>query len=281
MNKPMVFLRRIAHDARVFMPLLSTDPVEFYHRLAMSVANRREALQQAPDYETQSWEQAIDQLGTRLGVSAGDILSEAALTDIERAVRQAIAELPIDAPFALKQNADFTLARMHYLACRALKPQIVVETGVAYGVSSAFILKALAVNEKGTLHSVDLPPSIRDDAGQYIGYLIPAGLRARWHLHRGRSKQVLPRLLPQLGQIDLFVHDSLHAFKNMLWEFRVVGPYMSPRAMLIADDIDGNQAFSDWVAEANPAFWGAIRQVDKQSIFGIGLLVRDGDPANG
>lgn len=44
-----------------------------------------------------------------------------------------------------------------YLLIRAIKPAIVVETGVAAGISSSHILKALCDNGSGFLHSVDLP----------------------------------------------------------------------------------------------------------------------------
>jgi predicted O-methyltransferase YrrM len=45
------------------------------------------------------------------------------------------------------------------LPCAAwMSPNIVLETGAAYGVTSAFIVQALEVNRKGTLISVDLPP---------------------------------------------------------------------------------------------------------------------------
>src|SRR5688500_12760767 len=44
-----------------------------------------------------------------------------------------------------------------YVIVRAAKPKVVVETGVASGISSAHILLALAANESGTLHSIDFP----------------------------------------------------------------------------------------------------------------------------
>jgi len=43
-----------------------------------------------------------------------------------------------------------------YAMVRALKPEVVVETGVANGVSSSFILKALDRNSRGRLYSIDL-----------------------------------------------------------------------------------------------------------------------------
>lgn len=39
---------------------------------------------------------------------------------------------------------------------RILRPTVVIETGVANGISSAFILKALDKNNEGMLYSIDL-----------------------------------------------------------------------------------------------------------------------------
>jgi len=44
-----------------------------------------------------------------------------------------------------------------YVIIRAVKPEIVIETGVASGKSSSLILLALEHNAKGKLFSVDLP----------------------------------------------------------------------------------------------------------------------------
>jgi len=44
-----------------------------------------------------------------------------------------------------------------YAICRKLKPHVVIETGVHYGASSAFILQALYDNNFGHLYSIDLP----------------------------------------------------------------------------------------------------------------------------
>src|SRR5947207_15097922 len=44
-----------------------------------------------------------------------------------------------------------------YAVVRAFKPEVIVETGVASGISSAHILRALAATGSGPLYSFDLP----------------------------------------------------------------------------------------------------------------------------
>ncbi|MDA4120471.1 MAG: hypothetical protein OK436_07790, partial [Thaumarchaeota archaeon] len=79
-----------------------------------------------------------------------------------------------------------------YLICRTVKPTVVVETGVASGLSSAYILQALEDNASGRLYSIDLPDAdteallgvvlTRLPEGRRPGWVVPEWLRARWDL---------------------------------------------------------------------------------------------------
>jgi hypothetical protein len=258
----------------LLLSLLPTRPLEFYDRVATSLEVRMERLwMRPPTHQPGDWEEVIRGLEAHLRVRMDEVFREPALTKIEGAVRQEIEEIRADAPFSLTHCADFALARLGYAVCRAIRPVVVLETGVAYGVTSAFILQALEVNGAGTLHSVDLPPLGRG-ADRFVGSLIPAALKARWRLHRGVSRRVLPELLSQLGRVEVFVHDSLHTYRNMRREFRMVAPYLAPRAAVIADDVDGNPAFVDWVERAEPAFWATVQEAEKPGCFGVGVFHR-------
>ena len=147
-----------------------------------------------------------------------EILDEPALEEVEDDTRRLLEEIRARDPFSPHWAADSRFARLGYLLCRLISPSVVLETGVAYGVSSVFILKALEVNGRGTLHSVDLPP-LRSEYERFWGIAVPEALQERWRLHRGSSARVLPRLLREIRTIDLFVHDSLHTYGNMRREF--------------------------------------------------------------
>lgn len=192
--------------------------------------------------------------------------------DIEDEVRTRMQALEEIAPFTTKHHGDFSLAHVCFTACRLLKPEIVVETGVAYGVTTAFILKALQLNNKGTLHSIDLPP-LGKNADLYVGYLVPEYLRDRWVLHRGASKRVLLSLLEKLRHVDVFVHDSLHTYWNIKRELLLVTPHLSRPSVVIADDIHGNKAFLEMVRRQNPKEWLAFKEEGKKSVAGVALFV--------
>jgi predicted O-methyltransferase YrrM len=135
-----------------------------------------------------------------------------------------------------------TLGVILYTICRRQKPDIVVETGVASGVSSSYILFALEKNKHGQLYSIDLPSWQENQSG----WIIPDYLRHRWHLTLGRSSETLEPLLKKVAEIDIFLHDSDHSYQNMLWEFQTAWIYLKDGGLLLSHNIDYNDAFSDF-----------------------------------
>ena len=208
-----------------------------------------------PAYETVSWEEALRDLEAHLG-RVNDVIGEPALAEVEENTRQLLEEIRHKDPFSPRWAADSLLARCCYLACRRLEPDVVVETGVAYGVSSAFILKALEENGRGVLHSVDLPP-LRQRYNEFWGIAVDETLKTRWNIHRGSSERVLPGLLEEVGAVDLFLHDSLHTHRNMRREFEAVWPRLRDSGLLLADDVERNRAF-DELRRKNPALWRVV-----------------------
>ncbi|MCI4351804.1 MAG: class I SAM-dependent methyltransferase [Thermoplasmata archaeon] len=146
-----------------------------------------------------------------------------------------------------------------YFLVRLLKPDIVVETGVYRGISTAFILAGLSDNQRGRLISVDLPNAsyVTDEGGidsselgkgREPGFLVPDELKVRWRLERGNSRNLLGGLLDELTQVDMFYHDSEHTYRNMTSEFETVLPHLRGGGILAADDVTWNSAFADFVA---------------------------------
>ncbi len=135
-----------------------------------------------------------------------------------------------------------------YVLTRLEKPTIVVETGVASGVSTTFILAAMKLNGRGKLESVSLPTELDPvlPRGKQVGWLVPDDLRLKWKLHLGNSAEVLQRVLPEVKGVDLFFHDSDHSYKHMLHEFQSVWPFLNTGGFLVADDVWDNSALADF-----------------------------------
>lgn len=260
------------------MSLLPRRPTEFWDRVATVWDGRTERLRRpAPTLAPALWSEFVHQVAEVLGTDGRSTLAEGQLKEIEARVSQGIAVTLGRGPFRKQHNADFRLARICYLACRALQPETVVETGVAYGVTTAFVLAALAANQRGVLHSIDLPP-LGKDGDRFVGCLVPPELRDRWVLHRGATRRLLPRVLVNLPAVDMFIHDSLHTYKNMRMEFGLVSGRLAPKAVVISDDIQGNAAFAEWAAAAKPAFWATCKEEAKESLFGVAVIHNASSP---
>jgi hypothetical protein len=252
--------------------LLPSRPAEVWQRLTTMVEVRAESYRRRPcTIEPVDWSRAICDLSHLWQVDLNRFLRETELETVEREVLDRIRTMPKEAPFGSFHNGDLRLARLCYALARIIQPLAMVETGVCYGVTSAFLLKALEVNGRGQLHSIDLPP-LGENADQFIGSLIPNSLKKNWRLYRGTSKNLLPLVLRSAGGIGLFVHDSLHTYRNMRREFETVTPYLVPPAVVVADDVDGNAAFQQWVARVAPDYSVVLGEQSKQSLLGAAVL---------
>jgi hypothetical protein len=147
-----------------------------------------------------------------------------------------------------------------YSIVRHLRPDVVVETGVGGGLSSAFLLKGLQDNHRGRLYSIDLlnheealaregriekavailPPELKQ------GFIVPDELRGRWDLLSGKTQDLLPALLQKLGSVQLFFHDSEHTYENMMFEYLSSWPFISSGGILLSDNVTENRAFFEF-----------------------------------
>jgi predicted O-methyltransferase YrrM len=152
-----------------------------------------------------------------------------------------------------------------YAVLRTLLPQVAVETGVANGFSTSFLLQALHANGVGRLISIDLPREVgrayepgtfyegRGRAGippgAEPGWLVPEALKERWTLILGRTQDELPPLLERLETIDFFMHDSEHSFDCMWFEFNAAWPRLRVGGVLVSDDVNSTDAFARFARE--------------------------------
>ncbi len=250
----------------LLLALLPSRPREALDRTAGFADLALERLSNRPPAEeTVGWEEALRSLENVPG-RAAEILAEPALGEIEERTRGLLRRIRATDAFSQRWAADSLFARLCYLACRLATPETVVETGVAYGVSSAYILRALEQNGGGTLHSVDLPP-LRREYERFWGVAVPEDLREGWRLHRGASRRVLPGLLRESGPVGLFVHDSLHTRRNMRREFDAAWPSLTPGGLLLADDVERNGAFAD-LRRRDPALWRVVRDRERYPLHG-------------
>lgn len=261
----------ISKAARL-LTVLPTNPREFVDRIRAGLTSRLDYFsnRRAHNYAPIPFNVAIASLSMALHDDVKERLREPALAQISKECRDSLYKLRASAPFAITHNADSVVSRLNYVIARSLRPAVVVECGVCYGLSSAHVLQALALNGPGELHSIDLPPSARN-ADNYVGCAVPSRLRTNWKLYRGTSRRLLKTLLAGLPPLDLFFHDSLHTFANMRFEFDSAWEALRPGGVLLADDIESNSAFAELALKPDVTLSFCMRQTKRNSLFGIAV----------
>jgi predicted O-methyltransferase YrrM len=150
-----------------------------------------------------------------------------------------------------------------YWLVRQLRPNKIVQCGACNGLSSSFMMLALAKNgPEGTLSIIDLPqifdPSDPDwtREGAAYGVCIPEGKSTAWmvpDLHRNRveirngdAKILMPPLIDELESVDFFYHDSDHTYGHMMFEFEQAKRKLTRGSVVVADDISWNASLWDF-----------------------------------
>jgi hypothetical protein len=174
-------------------------------------------------------------------------------------------------------DGDAGLLRAIWCLVRHQKPKRLVETGVAHGLTSRVILEALERNSEGHLWSIDLPPLERHWRKQ-VGVAVHGPCAARWSYIKGTSSRRLPGLLAGIGEIDLFIHDSLHSAHNVRFEMDRALEFLGPGKSMVIDDIDSNNGFRTFtqahatyeslICEAEP-LRPDLRRFNHKGLFGI------------
>jgi predicted O-methyltransferase YrrM len=133
-----------------------------------------------------------------------------------------------------------------YGLTRWQRPTVIVESGGYLGMSSAFILKALA--DEGLTNAKLYSLELSQDCDH--GALIPSHLRSQFVPLKGRVEDFIKRdELP--SPIDMFLHDSSHHYRHMLWEFRQFWGRLRDGGLLVSHDVHFNAAFAEFVAKTH------------------------------
>lgn len=170
------------------------------------------------------------------------------------------------------------LVRAAWCLTHHLRPETIVETGVARGITSRFLLEALDHNGSGHLWSIDLPPPLDRDLHAQIGIAVPPRLHGRWSYIRGSSRRRLPGLLARVKPVGLFLHDSTHTARNLRFELQHAWDALAPGGFVVADDVDLNCGFHEFkrsyalhpslVCHAEPIRPDYVRQ-DERGVFAM------------
>jgi hypothetical protein len=157
-------------------------------------------------------------------------------------------------------NSEANLSGFLYSYILTNKPKIIIETGVANGISTRIILTAL---EKvgGYLHSFDILPEAEKVAQNYRNW--------KFHLLPKRNtKSHLENSVKRIGFCDLWLHDSNHGSNWQTFEYNLALQQLNPSGILFSDDIDASPAWGNFSKDRkNPS----IAIFDSRKFFGFTL----------
>jgi len=121
-----------------------------------------------------------------------------------------------------------------YALARAVKPNLIVETGTDKGLGSVVLASALLRNGNGRLVTID----VNDDSGFLI---------------QGKYGDVIDRqigtsleLLGRLSNVDVFIHDSNHEPRYEFREYLAVEKSLSESAIILTDNSSQSTSLFDW-----------------------------------
>jgi predicted O-methyltransferase YrrM len=244
-------------------------PLESIERARERVAQRRERSGAPQRYEAErEWEDSLHEL-----LGCGWPCD--ARREFEATWRDVVSSLTASGlavgrgSYGGWDDAGPGLARAAWCLTLHMRPKKVLETGVARGITTRFILEGLERHREGHLWSIDLPPLRQSDLSEESGAAVPERCRGRWTYISGSSRRRLPGLLAELGEIDLFLHDSMHTARNLRFELDHAWASLRPGGALLVDDVDHNAAFHSFT-ETVPGLRSLIAwHDDGQGLFGI------------
>ena len=259
---------------------MATNPLEVGIRIWSKLRERPEQRKPRCNYIAHTqWERVLHgAVGAVLPCMVANELDSLWPGVLERLSSKGVITGP--ASYSGHNDGDQAFIRAIWCLVRHLKATKVVETGVAHGVTSRFVLEGMRRNGGGRLWSIDLPPQTISEVHSQIGAAVDESMTEAWTYVRGSSRRHLRRLLQDTGKIDLFIHDSQHTVYNMLFEMRAAWPWIRPGGAMVVDDIDLNWAFHEFaeempqhlslVCEAEPLRPDPLRaRLKQKGLFGI------------
>lgn len=152
-----------------------------------------------------------------------------------------------DLAFKADRQARFHKRLGWYALARAIKPKVIVETGVDKGLGSVVLCAALLRNREegheGRYFGTDLNPK--------AGYLLCGRYEEVGEILYGDS---LESLRAMKKNIDLFINDSDHSAEYEAEEYEAILPLLSERSILIGDNSHVTPALQDFSSRNGRSF---------------------------
>lgn len=156
-------------------------------------------------------------------------------------------------------NAGTNLATFLFDYVVNNKPKVILETGVANGITTRIIQAADVLNET-QFHSIDINPNcaaVNSDSKNWTFH----------HLKGSNLKIALQKIVKTVPQVDLWIHDSDHSYLWQTFEYKLALEKLNPGGLLVSDDVDFTKSWGELSKSKEIQFICTV--LDGNKCFGI------------
>jgi len=160
-------------------------------------------------------------------------------------------------PTIWNAGANFTSFLFSYVS--EVKPKVIVETGVANGITTLCIAKAIDYSNC-EFHSFDINlecSKVNRDSKNWFFH----------HLETSNRNSELSDIVESLPEVDLWIHDSDHHYNWQKFEYELAFKKLRNTGILMSDDIDFSKAWGELSEMKGVSFLCAV--LDSRKCFGI------------
>jgi predicted O-methyltransferase YrrM len=156
------------------------------------------------------------------------------LKEILRSNRVTDASFDMPLPSVTSMNEEE--GEVIFKAFSIVKPDVSLEVGFAYGISTLYACDALAQNQRESRHIIIDPNQSTDWHGIGLKNVTRAGYGHFIELHEEKSEIALPNLLSKGTTIQAAVIDGWHTFDHTLVDFFYINKMLDVGGIVILDD---------------------------------------------
>lgn len=145
--------------------------------------------------------------------------------------------LPSDDRVAVSSQIDSACGGLLQKAIREVRPNVAVEVGLAFGISTLYMLETLA--EIGSRKLIGIDPAQHDSAwrGGGLHNVERAGYRDLYEFHEDTSQRVLPMLAARGERVGVGFIDGWHTFDHVLVDFFYIDQMLDIGGIVVFDDV--------------------------------------------
>jgi predicted O-methyltransferase YrrM len=166
-----------------------------------------------------------------VGVEFERILAYIREIEEDAELRSHIAAMTADSSLAFIADQEARYGRRigWYAIARAIKPRVIIETGIDKGLGACVLAAALRKNLSegyaGTYYGTDINPQ--------AGYLLTGIYAPYGKILYGDSIESLRKVE---GPVDLFINDSDHSAEYEAAEYKVIASKLSEKGIVLGDN---------------------------------------------